>query len=112
MKKRISFSNASGPLKREGHRQWGDTLTKDDSVVDGDDPVLCIFLVKEVEKLVGKNLMCGVCVEDEKKLFEEMLINAIPYKYHGGVCLILRSVKGGNGVKAKMRHIGCTTSVA
>eukprot|EP00957_Ditylum_brightwellii_P187865 14303628-Ditylum_brightwellii.AAC.1 len=52
-----------------------------------------------------------MCVEDEKKLLEEKLMNAILYKYQGDVCLILRSVKGEYGVKAKMRHIGCVTSV-
>eukprot|EP00957_Ditylum_brightwellii_P189302 14408433-Ditylum_brightwellii.AAC.1 len=52
-----------------------------------------------------------MCVEDEKKLLEEKLINSIPYKYHGDVHLLLKSMKGEYGVKAKMRLIGCATSV-
>eukprot|EP00957_Ditylum_brightwellii_P118416 9031660-Ditylum_brightwellii.AAC.1 len=44
-------------------------------------------------------------------MLEEKLINAILYKYHSDVHSILRSVKGEYGVNAKMRHIGCATSV-
>ena len=67
-------------------------MTKDDSVVDGDDLMSCILQVREAENLVGENLMCGMCVEDEKKLLKDKLINAIPFKYHDDVHLILSSV--------------------
>ena len=104
------FSSLGDPSTNRDN--GGDKLTKDGSVVDGDDPVSCILPVREVENLVGENLMCGMCVEDEKKLLEDKLMNAIPCKYHDDVHLILRSVKKGNGVKAKMSHIGCATSLA
>ena len=58
------FSSLGDPLTNRDNR--GDELTKDGSVVDGDDPVSCILPVREVENLVGENLMCGMCVEDEK----------------------------------------------
>eukprot|EP00957_Ditylum_brightwellii_P212328 15367185-Ditylum_brightwellii.AAC.2 len=102
------FSSLGDPSKNRDN--GGDKMTKDDSVVDGEDPFSRVLPMYEVKKLVGDNLICGMCVKDKKKLPEEKLMNAIPYKYHGDVCSILRSVKGECGVKAKMKHIGCATS--
>ena len=77
------FSSLGDPSTNRDN--GGDEFTEDGSVVDGDDPMSCILPLREMENLVGENLMCGMCVEGEKKLFEDKLINAIPFKYHDDV---------------------------
>ena len=63
------FSSFGDPLKNRDN--GGDNMTKDDSVVDGEDPSSCILPVNEVKKMVGDNLICGMWLEDKTKLLEE-----------------------------------------
>eukprot|EP00957_Ditylum_brightwellii_P073327 5572821-Ditylum_brightwellii.AAC.2 len=106
------FSSLEDPSKNRDNGRG--RMTKNQSIVNvknGADPVSCILPMNNVTKLVGDNLICGMCVKGKSKSLEEKLINAIPYKYHGDVHLILSSVKGKCGMKAEMKHIDCATSI-